>query len=248
MKNKEQYKPSKYIYHNEKLIASRNTQEIGISSRLIADIVAEFYDQNLKLHAKGKLLDLGCGKVPLYNAYKEFVTENICVDWGNTLHENEFLDFECDLTKDLPFERESFDTIILSDVLEHIPQPEHLWKEMARILRINGKIIMNVPFYYFIHASPFDYYRYTEFALRRFVEQSGLNLVELRSIGGTPEILTDILGKHLQFIPWFGAPLVITLQSITKFFLKTAIGKKLSAKTAVSFPLGYVLIAEKLAQ
>ena len=76
----------------------------------------------------------------------------------------------------LPFGDSEFDTIILSDVLEHIPVPEHLWKEMARILSRNGKIIMNVPFYYCLHEAPHDCSRYTEFALRRFVEMSGLRL------------------------------------------------------------------------
>jgi SAM-dependent methyltransferase len=41
------------------------------------------------------------------------------------------LDFECDLTKPLPFADGEFDTIILSDVLEHVPQPERLWSEIA---------------------------------------------------------------------------------------------------------------------
>ena len=97
------------------------------------------------------------------------MTDNICVVLENTLHKSEYLDFECDMKKVLPFMDGELDTIILSDVLEQIPQPEHLWKEMSRILSIGGKIIMNVPFYYWLHEGPHDYYRYTEFALRRFV-------------------------------------------------------------------------------
>ena len=37
---------------------------------------------------------IGRGKVPLYAAYREFVTENICVDWNNSIHKNEYLDYE----------------------------------------------------------------------------------------------------------------------------------------------------------
>jgi SAM-dependent methyltransferase len=179
MRNRDRYQQSKYVYRKEKLIASRDPKEVCVGSRLISDLIAEFYNSNLRQHAKGKLLDLGCGKVPLFIAYRDYVTDNICVDWENTLHKNEYLDFECDLTMVLPFKEGAFDTIILSDVLEHVPQPEHLWKEMSRILSINGKIIMNVPFYYWLHEHPHDYYRYTEFALRRFVESSGLRLIQL---------------------------------------------------------------------
>ena len=245
MRNQGQWKPSKYIYKKGKLIASRDPKEVGFGSRLIVDLIAGLYASNLRQHAKGKLLDLGCGKVPLYAAYREFVTENICVDWGNTIHKNEYLDYELDLIKNLPFRDNEFDTIILSDVLEHIPVPEQLWKEMARILSRNGKIIMNVPFYYWLHEQPHDYYRYTEFALRRFVETSGLRLIQLESIGGAPEVMSDIFAKNILRLPKLGRSLALVAQRLTLSFIRTKFGKKVSEATSSSFPLGYFLVAEK---
>lgn len=198
----------------------------------MADLLANLYQKNLRQYARGKLLDLGCGKVPLFSVYKEYITENICVDCENTLHSNEYVDFECDLTKDLPFDDNEFDTLILSDVLEHIPKPEKLWKEMYRILSKNGMLILNVPFYYWIHERPHDYYRYTEFALKRFVDESGLSLVKLESIGGSPEVLADLLAKHVQFLPLIGVPLAIFVQNGASAFVTTSFGKKISAETS----------------
>jgi len=246
MKNIEQWKPSKYIYNKNKLIASRDSKEVAVSSRLCADLIASKYDVFLKLYAKGKLLDLGCGNVPLYIAYKELVSSNVCVDWENTWHKNAYLDFNCDLSKPLPFANGEFDTIILSDVLEHIAEPEQLWQEMARILAPGGKIIMNVPFYYWLHEQPNDYYRYTKFALNRFVKNSELSLVHLSPIGGAPEIMCDIFAKNaLVFIPIFGKAIASISQSLTMFFISTKLGAKLSKVTSDNFPLGYFLIAEK---
>lgn len=245
MKNRSIWEPSKYVYKKGKLIASRDREEVGVGSRLAADLIAAFYDKSLPIHAKGKLLDLGCGKVPLFMAYENYVLDNICVDWENTPHKNEYLDLECDLTKNLPFDNEEFDTIILSDVLEHIPNPEHLWKEMSRILSVDGKLLMNVPFFYSLHEQPFDYYRYTEFVLQRFVESSGLSLIQLEPMGGSPEIFTDIIAKHIKFIPKIGKYLAIIVQYTTLTFLKTSLGKRLSDKTSQAFPFGYFLIAEK---
>ena len=108
------------------------------------------------------------------------------------------------MTKELPFDDNEFDTIILSDVLEHIPVPEQLWNEMTRILAHNGKIIMNVPFYYWLHEEPYDYYRYTEFALRRYVEMSALNLILLEPLGGAPEVMADIFAKNISLLPKLG--------------------------------------------
>lgn len=245
MKNADTWQPTKYVYKGGKLIASRDPKEVGFGSRLIADIVADFYDRSLPKHAKGALLDLGCGKVPLFAAYRNYVTNNICVDWEDTLHKSEHLDLTCDLTQDLPFKDEEFDTIILSDVLEHIPEPEHLWKEMARILAEGGKIILNVPFFYWLHEQPHDYYRYTEFALRRFVQTSGLRLVQLAPAGGVPEIMTDIFSKTVLRLPKIGRSLSIFAQSFASFFIRTGFGGKISTATSHTFPLGYFLIAEK---
>ena len=245
MQNQEKWKPSKFIYKKGKLIASKDAKEVNISSRLNVELIADFYHRNLKEHAKGKLLDLGCGKVPLYAAYKDFVTDNICVDWSNTFHKNAYLDYELDLTKKLPFNDNEFDTIILSDVLEHIPVPELLWEEMTRILTVNGKIIMNVPFYYWLHEQPHDYYRYTEFALRRFVDNSGLRLIQLTPLGGAPEIMADIFAKNILRLPKLGRSLAFIAQWFTLRFIRTKLGKRISVATSSNFPLGYFLVAEK---
>jgi len=245
MQNPESWHPTKYIYKNGKLIGSRDSTQVGVGSRLIADLIAESYHRNLSQHARGILLDLGCGKAPLYATYRDLVTDSVCVDWENTAHKNEHLDYEVDLTKTLPFRDEQFDTIILSDVLEHIPVPEHLWMEMARILRRNGNIILSVPFYYWLHEQPHDYYRYTEFALRRFVEISGLRLVRMEVLGGAPEIMADILSKNVENVPKFGHALALIVQWIASIFLATKLGKRVSLATGGNFPLAYFLIAKK---
>ena len=245
MRNEERWRPSKFVCRNGRLVASRDPREVGFGSRLITDVVARFYETNLEQHAAGSLLDLGCGKAPLYLAYQSFVEKITCVDWGNSLHENDCLDFEVDLTGVLPFQDGEFDTIILSDVLEHIPVPEHLWAEMARILSEDGKIILNVPFFNWVHEAPHDFYRYTEFALRRHVAGAGLKLNHLEPLGGAPEVLADILAKILVGVPWIGRYLSVFVQWLTQIFLKTRVGRKCSALTMHRFPIGYGLIASK---
>lgn len=245
MKNQNLWKPTKYIYRNCRLMGSRDSNEVGIGSRLITDMVAGLYSRFIPLYVKGKLLDLGCGSVPLFHVYRKYVNDIICVDWENTIHKNKFLDFECDITKKLIFKDGEFDTIILSDVLEHIPNPEFLWTEMARILSPNGIIIINVPFLYWIHEKPYDYFRFTEFALRHYVNTSNLKLLQLEAIGGFPELMADLFGKFFQYIPLVGKILSISIQTITKIFIQTNLGNRLSKKSKPTFPLGYFLIVQK---
>jgi SAM-dependent methyltransferase len=245
MKNSDKWQPSKYVTHKGQLVASRDPKEVSVSSRLITDLIAGCYATHLKIHARGRLLDLGCGKVPLYEVYRPYIVDNICVDWQNTPHRTEHLDYETDLTRELPFREGEFDTIILSDVLEHVPEPEHVCGEIARILSPGGKLLMNVPFYYWLHETPYDYYRYTEFALRRFMERSGMRLLQLHAIGGAPEIMADILAKNVIRLPVLGAPAAMFSQWAVSICRRTSIGRRISNATAESFPFGYFLVAEK---
>lgn len=65
---------------------------------------------------------------------------------------------------------EKFDVVILCEVLEHLYDP---WKAIANIhglLRTEGRVIITAPFIFPLHDEPADYYRFTEFGLRKILE------------------------------------------------------------------------------
>ena len=245
MKNEDTWKPSKYVQRRGTLAASRDVAEVGVASRLVADMVASRYALYLPKYARGRLVDLGCGKVPLFGTYRAHVDVVTCVDWSNSVHANTHLDVETSLSERLPFADEQFDTIVLSDVLEHIAEPGLLWNEMVRILAPGGHLLLNVPFLYGIHEAPHDYYRYTSFALRRFAEMRGMSVTVLESLGGGVEVLSDLLAKHLGTIPYIGSALAWLVQFAARSFGNTGIGQKTARESGRSFPLGYFLIATK---
>lgn len=245
MRNEQTWKPTKYRLVRGVLRASTNTSNLKVGSRLVVECIAKFYDAAIPEYASGRLIDLGCGKAPLFFKYKQHVASVTCVDWGNTVHKNDHLDMECDLTQRLPFDDATFETIILSDVLEHIPEPALLWEEMSRILSPGGRILMNVPYFYPLHEIPYDYYRYSCYALRRFAENHGFEVLQLQATGGSPEILADIVAKHLQFMPLVGGFAARLIQTVTLLFIRTRVGQKLSSLTSERFPLGYSMVAQK---
>jgi SAM-dependent methyltransferase len=246
LRNIESWRPTKFVRRGRALRASRNTADLSISSRFAADMVASYYENAIRAHAQGRLLEMGCGYVPLYETYRDLVSENICIDWEKAAHANPYLDQMVDLTEALPFESASFDTVLLTDVLEHIPEPMNLVCEIARILRPGGKLILGVPFLYWLHEVPHDYYRYTEFALRRFCRRSGLRVLELVPYGGLPEVLLDLISKGLNFFPRQLAASPRPLHAIASLLSKTKPIRMLSERTKSSLPLGYVLSAEKM--
>jgi SAM-dependent methyltransferase len=245
MRNETQWKPSKYVYNRGVLRASRDPREVRIPTRLIADRVAALYEAHIPHHCRGRLIDLGCGKVPLYQVYRPFVTDITCVDRAQSLYGGAYVDVECDLTQRLPFDDAQFDTVILSDVLEHLPEPARTWQEMRRILTTGGKVLMNVPFLYGLHEQPHDYFRYTEYALRRFATTNRFRVVLLKQVGGSPDALADIGAKNAAHLPLIGAACAMGIQGMVWWFGKTSFGRRLSEQTSVTFPLGYFMISEK---
>ena len=245
MKNVQNWLPTKFVYQNNKLRGSRDPKQVNIGSRIIVDVVASFYDENLRLHAQGKLVDLGCGNVPLYNSYKEYVNEIYCVDWANSFHENQFLDLVQDLNEPLKIENTSFDTIILSDVLEHIRKPESLIKEMFRILQPNGKIILNVPFFYWLHEEPFDYFRYTRHGLKAMFEDAGFELVYLEPHGGILEITGDMISKFFIVFSFGGKFLSGLTNKVFGFLMFFPLFRKITKATSNKFPLCYGMVVRR---
>lgn len=238
MRNPDSWQASKYILRRGKLIPTKSVQA---GSRLTARRLATFYERVIPRHVRGILLDLGCGTLPFFAQYAPHVSAVLATDW----HPNPHLDFTCNLEHHLPLPAQCVDTILLAEVLEHSPNPAGLWGEMYRILKPAGKVLLSVPFYYGIHEAPHDYHRFTEFALRRAAHRAGFTLVELEPLGGSPEVLTDLLAKHLSRIPLMGTPLAIGLQIFTQIFTGFGWGQKLSRHSSNAYPLGYGLVVEK---
>jgi SAM-dependent methyltransferase len=87
--------------------------------------------------------------------------------------------------QDLPFARQSIDTVLMLDVVEHLPHPRRALSEAHRCLKENGTLILFVPFLYPIHDAPHDYGRWSLYGLRRLVTEQGF-AVEKEAYSGNP--------------------------------------------------------------
>ena len=66
------------------------------------------------------------------------------------------IDLVSDITA-IPAPDASFDAILCSEVLEHVPEPTHALDEFARLLKPGGKLILTAPFASFVHMAPYHY-------------------------------------------------------------------------------------------
>jgi len=240
MQNEDKWVPTKFVQRGNSWAASRHN--VGPSSWLFADLVAAAYGRAISMHCRGRVIDVGCGSAPLYLMYKDRSSSVTCIDWGNSLHNVSFCDHYVDLNgkwDDVP--SGAFDTVIATDVLEHLHHPENFFAEAARICAPGGKLILGVPFLYWIHEAPHDYLRHTEFSLRRCCQINSLEVIELVSIGGAPEVIADLAFK--MFSP--GRSISKALNFLARGILRCPPFPRLSKRTRQAVPLGYVLVASK---
>ena len=96
------------------------------------------------------LIDIGCGfHATLLRSLIKPAGHGVAVDWelSDDLRAIKGLEsFEGDLMATLPkFTDSRFDVALLLSVLEHVPRPVELLQECHRILRPDGRLLVNVP-------------------------------------------------------------------------------------------------------
>lgn len=237
MKNHTEWKPSKVLYDERSGTFRTNPAGIYGGSYHMVTVQLASYIPIIRDHLFGDLLDCGCGLVPYYEVYKSNVSTVTCVDWDQ---KNVFLDSVCDLNNPLPFDDRKFDSILLADVIAHIRNPESLIREMARVLKPGGKLVIFSPFFYWINEAPYDFQRLTEYAYRAYFEQANLSVAEIFPYGGRRDIFIDLLNK--RFASGFLNRLICRLSDLIR---ETGFLRKSNERSKKLFPLGYCIVANK---
>jgi ubiquinone/menaquinone biosynthesis C-methylase UbiE len=94
------------------------------------------------------------------------------------------LDYVSDICS-IPVENGSFDVILCTEVLEHVPEPVRAIREMARILKQNGTLLLTAPQRSGLHQAPYHFYGgYTPFWYQYFLPQYNLKIVSMEANGG----------------------------------------------------------------
>jgi len=171
-----------------------------------------------KKYTKGRLLDVGCGQKPYEKFFSDFVTEYIGIDLPQSKSANKLpkkADIYHDINKGLPFGNEFFDTVLCTEVLEHVPEPSSLIKEINRVLKKGGHLILSTPQCWGLHEEPCDYYRYTKYGLKYLVEKNGFELIFIEKRGG----LWVMVGQRMSSLIHYNY--VDGINIFMKLFFKT---------------------------
>lgn len=122
-----------------------------------------------------KILDVGCGSKPYQNYFAQNEYLGIDVEVDNDADKVKIPDKYFD-GLNIPYNNDSFDLIICTQVLEHAIDPKKLLEECNRVLKTKGQIFLTMPFVYPEHAIPYDFRRFTSYGHRQILKESSFNV------------------------------------------------------------------------
>lgn len=127
---------------------------------------------------KWKILDFWCGQKPYKDlfTYKEYIWLDIQESWHN--HASEDIDVYYDW-KRMPFKNNFFDSILASEVFEHVFDIDYVLKELNRILKPKWTILITMPFILWEHEQPYDFWRYTSFGIKSILEKNWFSIKKI---------------------------------------------------------------------
>jgi len=169
-----------------------------------------------KMH--GKMMDFGCGSKPYKNLFG--VDEYIGIDYENEghPHKNEQIDVFYD-GKTIPFENGYFDSVLCSEVIEHVFDLPLVLTEINRVTKQNGVLLFTCPFVWSEHEVPHDYARYTRFALEDAFTKAGFEIITIEKTGNFITTMSQMacLYSYISIYPRIKK--IFFLRWFYKFFL-----------------------------
>ena len=129
-------------------------------------------------YIKGKVLDVGAGDFSRYESLfncKEYIKMDT--------EKNNNIDL-IGRAENMPFEDGRFDSIVCTQVFEHLDQPFKVAEEIRRVLKKGGICLLTVPQVNELHAEPVDYFRYTKYGIKKVFSRVGFELIDYHRMGG----------------------------------------------------------------
>jgi len=146
-------------------------------------------EQIKKIPAGYKILDAGAGQLRYkkYCNHLKYVSQDFpgydgkgdgkglqIGDWDISN-----VDILCDI-KNIPVADASFDAVLCIEVFEHLPDPISVLKELSRILRPGGILILTAPFTSVTHYSPLHFYSgFNKYFFDKYLKEFGFKDVNM---------------------------------------------------------------------
>lgn len=139
-----------------------------------------------ELPSGSRVLDAGAGasKYRPYFGHCRYQTQDFCQYEGELVKYREPIDYVCDITR-IPEPDGTFDAILCTEVLEHVPDPVLVLREFSRLVRPGGRLWLTAPLISAIHMAPYHYFGgLTGHWYRHWLPKHRFNIESITPVGG----------------------------------------------------------------
>ncbi len=196
------------------------------------------YQKLANVEISGRILDIGGSRESEYHKLIKGKHDIIVAN----IDESRGADIKLDAEKPFPIESDSFEAVLMFNVLEHLFDYNNAAGESYRILKTGGKLIGVTPFLFPVHEAPSDYFRYTGHALVRIFKKAGFKDIEIKELGSGLFSAVYQLSTGIYRFRLIAFPLLKILPLIDRIFKFI---RPNSYITQRHMPLGYFFTAKK---
>ncbi|MCF6147392.1 MAG: methyltransferase domain-containing protein [Candidatus Kuenenia sp.] len=162
--------------------------------------------KSTSIQAGSRILDVGAGTCPYrsFFAHCDYKSHDFKkyegIKLGNTTDYGD-IDYVSEITN-IPAPDNSFDVILCTEVLEHVPDPKDALREMSRILRPGGRMLITAPLGSGLHQLPYHYYGgFSPQWYKHFCQMFGLEIKEIVPNGGFFKLLAQECARVSWTLP-----------------------------------------------
>lgn len=194
-------------------------------------------------YISGVILDAGSGEGDRYKKFFNFdkyITLDINPDSGADIIGS---------VENIPLESGSIDSIISTQVLEHVKNPQKAVSEFYRVLKSGGHCLVTVPQINELHEEPNDYFRFTIYGLEEIFSNAGFKIILIDRRGGFWSANMQIQIRYaidlfhlnkISLLRWIFQPFIL-INGILAILFDFFDGSNANRKHAI----GWLIIAQK---
>lgn len=200
--------------------------------------------EDIKCYMHQRVMEIGCGSLNRRGQFKLPVSKLdqwITVDVQKAVRPALLADVEC-----LPVKSENFDVVIAIEMLEYVINPTVALKEMNRILKPGGIVIVSTPFMHRMDTSS-DRWRFTQAGLQDLLVGAGFRIEKVTQQGSALAVVVNIIKFVVANMPWNIGRKLLTLGMYPPLSIILRLDNFLGKRIPVlkTFSTGYLIVAVK---